>query len=599
MQHLDRFYSTSLYILCACVSWNIFALISTRSPALALSDALSHSLPKTNPAQSIDSGSLSSHLSAQHTNPPPRPTTEIDPLPPTPDSPPLTTPTPTAPDSPLPDSPSPSPPAQTVQINQIQVIGSTVFSPDDFAPLLQPYTGRSLTLAELQQAADEITQLYLDRGYLTSRAVLVDQAIENGVVQIRVIEGALERIEIEGNRRVDPAYIRSRIALGGRTPIRQADLEDQLRLLRLDPLFDNVEASLRPGSGIGQSILMVRITEADPWFGTVGVDNYSPPSVGSERLGVSVGYRNLTGLGDELYGSYYRSTTGGSDLLDFSYRVPINPLNGTIQLRAAPNFYTITDPAFDELDIHGQQSLYEITYRQPLIQSPREEFALSIGLTYEDGETLIGSFLSDSSTTSVIQFAQDYIRRDTRGAWAARSQFNFGTGLFDATHDNHSTPDGQFFSWLGQFQRVQIFNTRNLLITQLDVQLTPDGLLSSQQFVIGGGQSVRGYQQNIRLGDNGVRFSIEDRITLLQNESGQPTLQLAPFVDLGTVWNAANNPNSLPDQRFLAGVGVGLLWEIFPDLNLRLDAALPLVELPDSGDNAQDEGFYFSVGYQF
>lgn len=504
-------------------------------------------------------------------------------------------------DSPLqlpPAPPNAAPESDTlIPVQQIQVVGSTVFSDADFAPLVQPFEGRSLTLEELRGVADQITQLYLDRGYITSRAVLVDQVIAAGVVQIRVIEGSIEQIEIEGARRTASSYIRSRIRLGAKTPISQNALEDQLRLLRLDPLFENVEASLRPGSGLGQSILVVRVTETNSFFGSVGVDNYSPPSVGSERLGLSLGYRNLTGQGDELFGSYYHSTTGGSNVFDLSYRIPLNPMNGTLQLRTAPSSYHITDPEFAGFDIEGRSRLYEFSYRQPLVRSPREELALSVGFTYEDGETLVLNTLADESTTSVIRFGQEYVRREPTGAWALRSQFNLGTDLFNATRD--TTPDGQFFSWIGQAQRVQILNPHHLLIAQLDVQLTPNALLPSQQFVIGGGQSIRGYEQNARLGDNGIRFSIEDRIAILRNEAGAPTLQIAPFADLGAVWNASNPANSLLDQNVLAAVGLGILWEPLPGFNVRADFGLPLVELDDRGTNAQDRGFFFSVNYHW
>jgi hemolysin activation/secretion protein len=198
----------------------------------------------------------------------------------------------------------------------------------------------------------------------------------------------------------------------------------------------------------------------------------------------------------------------------------------------------------------------------------------------------------------VIKFGQDYVRRDVRGAWSLRSQFSFGTGLLNATSNPDPIPDGHFFSWFGQVQRVQVLSPNNLLIVQADIQLTPDGLLPSQQFVIGGGQSLRGYRQNVRAGDNGVRLSIEDRITLQRNEAGESIFQLAPFFDMGTVWNVSDNPNTLQRQRFLAGVGMGLIWQPIPKLNLRLDYGVPLINLDDRGTNAQDRGFYFNVNYQ-
>lgn len=540
-----------------------------------------------------DSSSSSTRVLAQVTGPDPNRDRFLQPQP-------IPQPSPVPP-SPLPPSAPPapvSPPAdQTpIPVRQIQVIGSTVFSPGDLSRIAGPFEGRTLTLAELANVADQITQLYLDAGYLTSRAIVADQPITDGVVQIRVIEGSLEQIEIEGNSRVRPEYIRNRISLGTATPLNQGRLEDQLRLLRVDPLFENVEASLRAGTGLGQSILTVRVTEAKPYNFRVSADNFSPPSVGSERLGVGFNYRNLTGLGDEISGSYFRSTTGGSNLYDLSYRIPLNPMNGTLELRIAPSDFRITDPQFTGLDVSGSSRLYEGSFRQPLVRSPREELALSLGFTYRTGETLINRVQIDGSTTSVLKFGQDYVWRDPQGAWSARSLFSIGTGLFDAT--TRGNPDGLFVSWLGQVQRVQIINPRNLLLLQADVQLSPDALLPSQQFVIGGGQSVRGFRQNARLGDNGVRLSVEDRIAVLLDASGNPSLQVAPFADLGAVWNSSNNPNPQPNQRFLLGVGVGVIWQPSPPLSIRVDLALPLVDLSDRGENAQDSGVYFNVNYQ-
>jgi hemolysin activation/secretion protein len=473
-------------------------------------------------------------------------------------------------------------------------------------PIVQPFEGRALTLEQLREVADAITQLYLNQGYITSRAILVDQEISNGIVEIRVLEGSLQEIQIEGTRRLNANYVRSRVQLGAKTPLNTAQLEDQLRLLRADPLFENVEASLRAGSRVGQSILIVRVVEANPFEGNVGIDNYSPPSVGSERLGLNLLYRNLTGNGDAIATSYYHTTRSGADNLDVTYRLPVNAMNGAVQLRGSFNWNKVVESDFSFFDIQGESQLYEISFQQPLVRTPREEFSLSLGFSYQNSKALAGPFpispganSEGFTTTSVIKFGQDYVRRDVRGAWSLRSLFSFGIDAFGATTNPSPEPDGRFVSWLGQVQRVQVLNENNFLIVGTDIQLTPDTLLPSQQFVIGGGQSLRGYRQNIRAGDNGVRFSVEDRITLQRDESGAAIFQLAPFFDAGVVWNVSDNPNPLPSQDFLAGLGLGLIWEPVPRLNVRLDYGYPLIDLSDRGNNAQDEGFYFSVRYQF
>jgi hemolysin activation/secretion protein len=283
-------------------------------------------------------------------------------------------------------------------------------------------------------------------------------------------------------------------------------------------------------------------------------------------------------------------------------------MNGTVQFRTAINQTKVVQPPFDILDIGGQSLLYEITYRQPLIRTLKEELALSLGFTVQDGQTFtfagptpfgIGPDLDGNSRTRTFKFAQDYVRRDRQGAWGARSQFNLGVGWLGATYNPEPKPDGRFFTWNFQLQRQQIISKDNLLIAQADFQFAPNALLPSQQYVIGGAQSVRGFRQNIRAGDNGWRFSIEDRITVQRDADGKEVLQIAPFFDMGETWNAQDNPNIIQKQRFIAGLGLGVLWKPIPNFNVRLDYALPLIELDDKGQNAQDSGFYFNASYGF
>ena len=63
------------------------------------------------------------------------------------------------------------------------------------------------------------------------------------------------------------------------------------------------------------------------------------------------------------------------------------------------------------------------------------------------------------------------------------------------------------------------------------------------------------------------------------------------------MWNVNNNPNILQNQTFIMGLGMGILWQPLPKLNVRLDYGLPIINLNDRATNAQDDGFYFSVNY--
>ncbi|MDZ8026448.1 MAG: ShlB/FhaC/HecB family hemolysin secretion/activation protein [Nostoc sp. DedQUE11] len=576
-------------------------LVAWLLPSYAASNTLTITSSPTTTAHTGDK--LAQNQSAPTVNPNPDPNRDRFPQP-------LPTPTPLPEQKepiltpPTPET-QPSQPNVSIFVRKIEVVGRSIFSAKEINPIVQPLEGRSATLEELQKVADAITQLYLNKGYITSRAVLVNQVITDGVVQILVIEGSLEEIQIEGTRRLNRDYVSSRVRLAVKKPLNINKVEEQLRLLRIDPLFDKVEASIGAGTKLGQSILTVRVKEANPFVSVFNVDNYSPPSIAPERGGVSLRYRNLTGIGDEISASYNFGLNFGdfdraaSNVYDFTYRVPLNAMNGTLQFRAAPNNNKLVNPPAIQpfSDIKGSLDFYELSYRQPLVRSLKEEFALSTAFAFQGND---GSFTFDGipinagrSRTRVLKFGQDYTRRDTQGAWAIQSQFSFGLDIFDAIVSSQPNQDGSFFSWLGQVQRVQQLGNDNLLIVQADIQLTPDDLPAFYEFFIGGGQSLRGYRQNARSGDNGYRLSLEARIPLLRDRQKIPTLQLAPFIDLGQVWNKTDNP----DNSFLASTGLGLLWQPIRNLNIRVDYGIPFVDIEKPSDSLQDNGLHFSLTY--
>ncbi|MBD0334404.1 MAG: ShlB/FhaC/HecB family hemolysin secretion/activation protein [Cyanobacteria bacterium Co-bin13] len=494
-----------------------------------------------------------------------------------------------------------SPDDQQCRASKVQVEGSTVFSDEELAQVISPFESRScLTLVDLREATNAITQLYLNAGYITSRAVLIEPVSPvDGAVSLQVIEGTLQEVRVEGTERLAD-YIRSRVELEENRPVNQAQLEDRLRLLRSNPLFQTVEASLRAGTEEAASILIVRVAEATPFTANVSIDTLSPRSVGEVRAGALLQYRNLAGWGDTLSAAAYRSTTGGSQVYELSYQVPLNPMEGTLLLRLAPNNFRVTDPnelAF-QLGVSGTASVYEAVFRQPLIRTTREELALSLGFRHRNGSTLQGGFVLPPTITSVLSFGQDYLSRDLSGAWALRSQFRLGTSLLGATTAPEPLADGQFFSWLGQVQRVQVLNPDQLLIFQAEVQFSPDDLLGSEQFFVGGAQSVRGYDQNARFGDNGLRLAVEHRSTLARRESGEPWLQVSPFIDLGYVWfNSSTFPTF--NQNFLLGTGAGILLTPLPNLETRLDFGIPIVGLSErAGNGSSGLRVYWSINYR-
>lgn len=492
-----------------------------------------------------------------------------------------TSPPPTAPptlEAPTLSQPSPggnSDSGERFQVNKIEVLGSTVLR-REIAHLIQAYEHRQLTFEDLVELRSAITRLYIDHGYITSGAFIPNnQLLDSGIVQIQVVEGELEHIEISGLKHLQESYIRRRLEQAATIPLNRQRVEEALQLLQLNPLISRVNAELTAGSTPGQNVLRVSLQEAPAIHAGMAINNAQVPSVGSIQGTIFASNDNVLGWGDRLAVEYGRSE--GLNQLDFSYALPLNPQDGTLSLRYDRNNSKIIEDIFRDLDIRSQTRTFSIGFRQPIVRSPRQEFALGLSLDLRRNQTFLLNDIPFSfsegadngkSQVTVLRFTQDWVTRSPTRVLAARSQFSIGLNAFGATI-NDTRPNGRFFSWLGQFQWVQQLSARTLLLTRLAAQFTPNSLLSLERFSLGGIDTIRGYRQNQLVADNGVLSSLEVRIPLTADPQ---TLQLAPFFDIGTGWNyhGAN-----PAPHWIAGLGLGLEWHPGPNIDIRLDYGIP------------------------
>jgi hemolysin activation/secretion protein len=462
---------------------------------------------------------------------------------------------------------TPPEPQKNVQVDRILVLGSTVFDKWELANITQPYEGRPLTLEDMQTAADAVTRYYLDHGYLTSRAILADQKLQNGTLTLQILEGKLADINIQGDTNLPPNYIRQRLLLARRQPLNQEALESQLQLLRSDPLFDTVEGVLRDGTTLTETNLDVKVQQARSQFATLNLDNHGSPTVGRTNLSALTGLQNTTGQADTLTFGLVRSS--GTQLYNLTYQRPLNPTQGTLTLRIAPVQYRVTQPDLKSLNITGTGNLYSLTLRQPLTRQITQEFALTAGITQRSGKTLIADTLIDENGTTTLHLGQDWLKRDKKGLWTAKSQLNLSRAknAIDAT-------TATFLTWTGQLQRIHQLSKKQTLSASLNWQWAPSSLPPAQQFTLGGFQSLRGYPSSFLSGDGGLTLTLQNQITLQKNRKGDPRFQIAPFLDLGTLWQA--NPTTPQNTPLFASSGLTLTWTPRQNWTLNADLALPL-----------------------
>jgi hemolysin activation/secretion protein len=489
-----------------------------------------------------------------------------------------------------------------VAVKQFEIIGSTIFKPADFTAITAAYIGRELSFAELLEVRSAITKLYTDKGYITTGAVLTPQVMQDGVVQIQVVEGEIEEIAIKGNRRLKDRFIRDRIQLGTQKPVNVQALLGNLQTLRLDPRVKNLSADLQSGIRPGSNRLQVEIEEADTFGVTTSLDNGRSPSVGSFRRKVEFREANLLGWGDTLSLGY--SNTRGSNAIDVGYALPINAKNGTISFNYSGSRNKVIENPFSALDILSKSRYYELGFRQPLIQKPTQEFTLGFNFARQESQTELGidnigpfplspgADAEGRTKVSALRFFQEYTQRSNQHVFALRSQFSLGLPWMNATR-NDNGPDSQFVSWRGQAQWVNQLAPESLFLVKGDLQFASESLLPLEQFGLGGSSTVRGYRQDALLSDGGLLLSAEMRLPIVRSRRLGAVVQVAPFFDFGTSWNAKGGA----DSKSLFGTGLGLIWKQGDRFSARLDWGLPLTKVEGDRRSLQENGLYFSVNY--
>jgi hemolysin activation/secretion protein len=498
--------------------------------------------------------------------------------------------------------------AGTFRVKQFVLNGSRIFSQAEIDRVTKAFTDRPITFADVLQARSQINELYLNQGYITTGAYVPEQDFQDGGnVQITIVEGGLESIEIQGNTRLNSGYLRSRIANAGKAPLNREQLLEGLQLLRLNPLLSNLSATLEGGTKPGKSILTVKVQEAPSFDTQFSVNNNRSPSVGSFKRGVQMSEGNLFGFGDSLNVGY--SNTKGSNSWDVGYSIPISPQDTTLSFNLGASTSNVIEKPFNLLKIESKSRYYELTLRQPLQRRTTSEIAVGLTFSRRESETNLGfenigpfplSPGADdrgSTRVSALRFFQELTKRSDKQVLAFRSQFSLGLNTFDATSNGGTIPDSQFFSWRGQAQWVKLIGNdpESLLLLRADAQLANRPLLSGEQFGIGGVDSVRGYRQDALLTDSGLFGSAEVRLPIARIPSWNSTISLAPFLEWGRGWNQGRES---PEVSTLFSGGLGLRWRVANKLTARLDWGIPFRAIKSSTKSSlQENGLYFALSW--
>lgn len=484
--------------------------------------------------------------------------------------------------------------------------GNTVVATNALEAVAAPYLGRPASTDELDELRDKLTRLYTDQGYVNS-GVVWDGNVTDGVLTFKVVEGHLSAITLNGLDRLDPRYVTRRLQHPDDGPLNMEVVRERFQLLLSDPLFQRMNARLVPGTQPGEAALDIAVVRARPYQFTVFANNYRPPSIGSDAIGVSGTVRNLTSLGDVLDLTLQAPPQSSARArASASWQVPLGFGGTRLSLALDHGRASIVEEPNAVLDISSVLSSRDLGISHPLWESLSQKFTLGLNYLKRENRSLIAGkpypFTprepEGATRETLWRFWQDYSYRTPTQVIALRSTFTTGRNNLQEVPDlpEADSPSKTFHLWMGQVQWVrQVLDNGAQLVVRATVQRSANRLLALDGLSVGGINTVRGYRENQLVRDQGEYLNLEFDYPLQHNPATGLSLNLIPFLDYGRAHNRGQPRATLSS----AGLAGRLIWR-----GLQLDLALARRVHADVGHKAesntlQDRGVHLQLSTKF
>lgn len=392
-------------------------------------------------------------------------------------------------------------------VHHIVIRNSTLISENQQQAITAPYINRCLNLTEINSLVHTISDWYMQRGYITSRAFLTEQDLSQGELVIPVLEGKLDEIRLDGQH--PRSLLMAFPGLEGKI-LNLRDIEqgmEQINRVRSAP----VQIEIQPSPKAGYSVVNLTAKPEFPLSATLGFDNSGQKSTGVGQLNASLTGNNLLGLADRWFISGWRSSAFsdwrdaqnvqagvsvpyGYGLLDYSY--------------SWSNYHSsFVNNSFTWLS-NGDNISHRLNGSWVLFRNGDIKTGVQLGLNHYSSHNFLNNTLLQSSSRKItsVQLGLNHTQKMFGGVATLNPAFSRGMPWFDAESDagkNGDLPKAQFRKWSisGSFQRPLANNL--WWLSSVYGQWSPDRLYGSERLTLGGESSVRGFKEQYLSGDAG------------------------------------------------------------------------------------------------
>ncbi|MDX1919507.1 MAG: ShlB/FhaC/HecB family hemolysin secretion/activation protein [Candidatus Caenarcaniphilales bacterium] len=519
-----------------------------------------------------------------------------------------------------------------ILLKEIIVLDNSVVPPYEVSKITKKYKNREVDFNELQELTDELTNLYKEKGYVTSRFYLPPQKIEDGILTVQSSEGIIKPISLQEGKYFKSRAIFPRLQIDQNEKLDIDDIKKDLARINENPDI-GLQAVLKPGKETGQTELLLQSNDRFPVHFSPFLDNLGRSTIGNNRLGFGVTHNNVLGFGDRDVATlnWSDSSFGVSN----NYEIPIGKYGTKFGFNFAHSRLKLGQQ-FAPLDIKGLATIYSPYISQELYRGKYVQASADVALDFKDLSTDIfdGSPAEQRLNVDRLRVLRPGInidQFDKYGRTFMRHELGIGLDALGATDSANpltsragSKPD--FFRYTTYLTRITQLPWGIQDVFRVTGQVSPHYLNSAEQIQMGGAFTVRGYKEGQFIGDSGYILSNEVRfpfyifpksakfkmtangipMVLSRKGPNQPlydyvfrdNIQLVAFTDFGqTFTNISRAPriyranNAITDTALSAGVGLRVRLTRF--LVGRVDVGFPLL-----GDKNVTNNHFVHFGLQ-
>jgi hemolysin activation/secretion protein len=478
-----------------------------------------------------------------------------------------------------------APPPPRFDVFEFRVEGNTVLETQRVERAVYPFMGGQRTVADVESARVALEAAYRDAGYGTVVVDTPEQRIVDGVVTLQVIEAPVSRLRVVGAKYFSQGRILDKVpALAeGQVP-NFAQATAQLATVnrsadrRVTPL-------LRPGKAPGTTEVDLSVEDKLPLHGSVELNNKYSANTTRSRLLASLRYDNLWQREHSIGLQFQTSPEDTSQVKVFSGSYSV-PMGTGLLVFSAIRSDSNTVAGVGDTSVFGRGSIYGLRRVFVLDSSETASHTLTLGADYKDFKesVVVGGNEGFDTPIHYLPLNASYSATliDKQGSWQAGGGLVFAVrGLASKEEqfaDKRYLAQSNFSILKFDLARTQTLPWGGLgVAAKLEGQLSGQPLISNEQFVAGGVDSVRGYLDATAVGDKALRGSIELRSANLAGEKWPWVggLRVHAFAEGAGLW--LNSPLPGQDARFgLLSVGVGARLQAREYANFAFDLGWPL-----------------------